>query len=206
MSDIGRGGQGQRKTGWLTHERFYWHDSGNEGNVACVQPRLSSESPETKRRFANLVAVSPLADVLVPLRPRPATDEELLRVHTPAYVARVKACGSGGGGYLDHELHMGPDGHVICALSAGGVLAAMEAVLAGTVDNAYALVRPPGHHAEADRGHGVCVYDNVSHGARTHFAAWTATHAHPAAPPGCGRRRGCARAAAQPPPRRDRGH
>lgn len=183
-----------RRTGWLTHELFYWHDSGNEGNVACVQPRLSSESPETKRRFANLVAVSPLADILVPLKPRPATDAELLKVHTPSYLERVKACGSGGGGYLDHELHMGPDGHVICALSAGGVVAALEAVLAGTCDNAvrlgvcaamslplcapsitlptapppththtqYALVRPPGHHAEADRGHGFCVYDNVA--------------------------------------------
>ena len=66
------------------------------------------------------------------------------------------------GGRLDHELHIGPRGAEIARLSLGGVLAAVDAVLDGTVDNAYCLVRPPGHHAEADGGHGFCVFSNVS--------------------------------------------
>ena len=56
----------------------------------------------------------------------------------------------------------GPGGFAIAALSCGGLLAAMEAVLSGRVQNAYALVRPPGHHAEKDQGHGFCLINNVA--------------------------------------------
>lgn len=152
-----------RKTGWLTHERFYWHDSGLESHSPFVQPLPSNEGPETKRRFANLVATTPLADALTPLKPRAVTDEEILRVHTPGYLARLKAVSAApGGGLVGHELHLGQGGFEIAALSAGGVLAATEAVLQGEVANAYALVRPPGHHADADAGHGFCALGNVA--------------------------------------------
>jgi acetoin utilization deacetylase AcuC-like enzyme len=60
------------------------------------------------------------------------------------------------------QMHIGPRGFEIAALSCGGVLAAVEAVMAGRLDNAYCLVRPPGHHAEADAGHGFCCFSNVS--------------------------------------------
>ena len=152
-----------RRTGWVTHEKYYWHDSGLEGpSCPHMQPRPSSETAESKRRLANLVAVSPLNDALTPIKPRPATDAEICLVHTPEYLARMKAVSDSGGGYVGHELHCGPGGFAIAALSCGGVLAALEAVLGGRVDNAYALVRPPGHHAERDRGHGFCMVDNVA--------------------------------------------
>ncbi len=151
-----------RRTGWITHERYYWHDSGLEGpSSPWMQPRPSSETAESKRRFANLVAASPLAAALSPVAPRPATDAEILLVHSPEYLARMKAV-SAAGGYVGHELHLGPGGFEIAALSCGGVLAATEAVLRGDIDNAYALVRPPGHHAERERGHGFCLIDNVA--------------------------------------------
>ena len=152
-----------RRTGWVTHERYYWHDSGLEGpSCPHMQPRPSSETAESKRRLANLVAASPLGDALTPIKPRLATDAEICLVHTPEYLARMKAVSGSGGGYVGHELHCGPGGFAIAALSCGGVLAAMEATLGGAVDNAYALVRPPGHHAERDRGHGFCMVDNVA--------------------------------------------
>ena len=56
-------------------------------------------------------------------------------------------------------------GYEIARLAAGGTLAAIEAVLDGSVDNAYALVRPPGHHAEKDRGRGFCMFGNCAIGA-----------------------------------------
>ena len=146
-----------RRTGWITHEKYYWHDSGLEGPTSpWMQPRPSSETAESKRRLSNLVAACPLSAALSPVSPRAATDEEILLVHTPEYLARMKAV-SAVGGYVGHELHLGPGGFAIAALSCGGVLAAMEGVLRGEVDNAYALVRPPGHHAERDKGHGFCV-------------------------------------------------
>ncbi|MFT7533346.1 MAG: acetoin utilization deacetylase AcuC-like enzyme, partial [Gammaproteobacteria bacterium] len=55
-----------------------------------------------------------------------------------------------------------PEGFEIAALSAGGVIAAVEATLSGTVQNAYALVRPPGHHAEANEAMGFCIFANAA--------------------------------------------
>ena len=127
-----------------------------------MQPKGAAESPESKRRLANLVAATGLSRALTPLEPRAATDAELLRVHTPRYVARLHAVSAAGGGWVGHELHMGAGGMEIVALAAGGVIAACEAVLAAPGANAYALVRPPGHHAEADGGHGFCVVNNVA--------------------------------------------
>ena len=153
-----------RTTGFLTHERYLWHNSGFEApSSAWVEPRLSSESPQTKRRFSSLIAVSSLAPLLIPLHPRPATHDELCAVHTPRHVAAVTAVSNNGvGGYCGHELHMAAGGVEIAALSAGGVIAAVEAVVRGEVTNAYALVRPPGHHAEPDVGMGFCVFNNVA--------------------------------------------
>ena len=64
---------------------------------AYVQPERAFENPETKRRFRNLLDVTGVLDQLVQLRARPATDEEILRVHTPAHLAHVRALGATGG-------------------------------------------------------------------------------------------------------------
>lgn len=101
------------------------------------------------------------------IAPRPASDEELLRVHTPAYLAQVQADLAAG----RHELStgdtaVGPESERIARLAAGGTLAAVEAVMAGQVANAFAVVRPPGHHASAERGMGFCLYNNVAVAAR----------------------------------------
>lgn len=149
-------------TGFLFDERFFWHDAGSEGNTSGVQPRGAAESPESKRRLLNLLNASGLSGALVTLRATRATDAMLERVHSRAWIEAVRGCGRAGGGWLAHELHIGSDGHEICELSAGGVVAAAYAVARGDVDNAYALVRPPGHHAERDTGHGFCIFNNVA--------------------------------------------
>lgn len=152
-----------RKTAYVWHERYFWHDSGLESSVLSFEPRGSQESPETKRRIHSLFNVTTLPEVLVPVKPRKATDEEILRFHTPEYLARVKEISALPiGGQVGHELHIGHGGFDIASLSLGGVLAAVEAVFAGAAENAFALVRPPGHHAERDSGHGFCLFSNVS--------------------------------------------
>jgi acetoin utilization deacetylase AcuC-like enzyme len=65
------------------------------------------------------------------------------------------------GGSAGHVANFAPGGYDIALLSAGGVLASVEAVLRNDIDNAYCLVRPPGHHAEADRGMGFCIFNNI---------------------------------------------
>jgi acetoin utilization deacetylase AcuC-like enzyme len=153
-------------TGWLWEERYAWHDAGTWNDFAStplkayVQPEEAFENPETKRRFRNLLDVSGVLDKLVPLRARPASDEEILRVHTPAHLASVRALGATGGDAGDGTA-MGRWGDEIAVLAAGGSIVAADAVLDGSVDNAYALVRPPGHHAEPETSMGFCVFSNI---------------------------------------------
>jgi acetoin utilization deacetylase AcuC-like enzyme len=156
--------QPARTTGFVWHERYMWHDTGHYGGVVppgeWVQPWLSEENPEAKRRIRNLVEVSGLLDTLVAIAPREATDAELLRVHTPAHLERIRARNTRLNADLGMSTTMGRGSFEIAALAAGGAIAAVDAVLDGRVTNAYALVRPPGHHALADRAMGFCLFAN----------------------------------------------
>ena len=94
--------------------------------------------------------------------PREATEEEILRFHTREYLEKLKELSAGIGGDAGAFTPMGRGSYEIALLSAGGVLAALEAVLDGRVNNAYALVRPPGHHALAGEGMGFCLFGNAA--------------------------------------------
>ncbi len=153
-------------TGWISHERYMWHDTGSAAGPLPagwpLEPDVHAENASTKRRFRNLVEVSGLLDRLVAIAPRAATDEELLRFHTAEYVDRIRTLSAGRGGDAGEITPFGPGSFEIAALAAGGCLTAVDAVLDGQVENAYALVRPPGHHAEPDRGRGFCIFGNVA--------------------------------------------
>ena len=125
--------------------------------------------PESALRLEHTVEVlreSGLLERLVHLPARPATAAELESVHTATHVARVREMAERGGGYLDPDTYSNERSFDAACLAAGGVLAALEAVLAGTVSNAFALVRPPGHHATASRAMGFCLFNNVAVAAR----------------------------------------
>jgi acetoin utilization deacetylase AcuC-like enzyme len=164
-----------RRTGWAWDERFLWHDAGRAAGVipagVWAEPHLHLESAEAKRRLLSLVAVSGLLEQLHPLRPRAATADELARVHDPAYVTRIAYASRRGGGDGGELTPFGPGSYDVAALAAGAVIGAVEATLAGTVDNAYALVRPPGHHARYGSGMGFCLFNNVAVAARHAQAA-----------------------------------
>jgi len=179
-----------RRTGLVYHERYLWHDPGAAASVipagGMVEPGPHAESPERIRRINALVEVSGLGEQLVRLRPRPATDAELERFHTPEYLARVRALSEAGHGDAGEYAPVGASSFEIAALAAGGCLVAVDAVVDGTVDNAYALVRPPGHHALPDKGMGGCIFGNsalaafharAAHGlARVAVVDWDAHH------------------------------
>lgn len=155
-------------TGYVWNELYGWHDTGTAaGHVfpsTTVQPYQHFESAETKVRFASLVEVSGLAKDLVRIPAIPATEEDLLRVHSSDYIARIKAesLNPKGGDAGDGESPFGHGGYDIAALAAGGAIEALRAVINGTVDNAYALIRPPGHHAIPSTGMGYCIFANAA--------------------------------------------
>ncbi len=153
-------------TGWVFDERYMWHDTGRAGAPGprgrWVQEWEHFENPETKRRFRNLVDVAGLLDYLVALKPRMATVEEIQRFHTPRYVETIRELSAGTGGDAGDTTPFSHGAYEVALLAAGGTIAAVDAVLDGRVANAYALVRPPGHHAERDIGRGFCIFGNVA--------------------------------------------
>lgn len=156
--------EGQRRTGWVFSEHYMWHDTQRHNIFwepsLTIQPGEHVENEDTKRRFANLLDVSTLADALIRIKPRPATDEELLRFHTPAHLNRLEALCNAGGGEAGDSTPVGRASFDIAKLAVGGVLRAVDAVVAGDVDNAYVLCRPPGHHTESERAMGFCLLAN----------------------------------------------
>ena len=152
-------------TGFVSHELYHWHNTQNWNLIfppgLTVQPGEHVENAETKRRIRNLLEVSGLLDFLAPIKPRPATEDEIARFHTPEYIAKIRRLSAQGGGDASELTPFGGGSYEIALLAAGGTIAAMDAVLGGQVQNAYALVRPPGHHAEREMGMGFCLFGNV---------------------------------------------
>ncbi|WP_199286776.1 class II histone deacetylase [Nocardioides houyundeii] len=160
-----------RRTGWVFHETYLWHDTGTGAGPfpagGWIEPMEHIEGPSAKRRFANLVAACGLDRELVPITPVPATPEQVEAVHTADYRASVQAqAATGRGDAGDGSSPFGRESYAIAMLAAGGVVRAVDAVLDGEVENAYALVRPPGHHASAETGWGFCLFNNVAVAAR----------------------------------------
>ena len=151
-------------TGFLWHELFAWHNTGNFALVAPygfpVQPGEHAENPETKRRLRNLLDASGLLKQLTLLEPRPATDAEILRVHSQAYLDRVRSHNGDLAWEPGPSAVMGRGSFEIAKLAAGGCIEAVDAVVRGRIKNAYALVRPPGHHATRESGVGFCIFCN----------------------------------------------
>ena len=155
-------------TAFLTDERCFWHSGGNYAFMApvggVVQPLPGGlpENPETKRRLKNLVEVTGLAADLDCRSAPPATRDDLLRVHPAAFLDDFKAISDAGGGETGLRAPIGPGSYEIAALSAGLAIEAVDGVLKGEAQNAYALSRPPGHHCLPDWQNGFCLLANIA--------------------------------------------
>ncbi len=103
-----------------------------------------------------------LLDRLAQLAPRPADDAEICAAHERQLLDRLSAIADSGGGWVDQETYITPQSVEIARLAAGGALVAVDAVLAGQADQAFALIRPPGHHATPDKAMGFCLFNNAA--------------------------------------------
>lgn len=123
--------------------------------------------PERPERLAAVgAAIAARAELLVRTPPRCADDVELLRVHDADHLARLTAATPRAPLQLDADTYFGPRSLEVARLAAGGLVDLARAVVRREVDVGLAAVRPPGHHAEASRAMGFCLFNNVAVAAR----------------------------------------
>jgi acetoin utilization deacetylase AcuC-like enzyme len=103
---------------------------------------------------------------LVQIKPRPATIPEVASVHPEQHISHIKEVAQKGGGWLDADTVVSTDSYQVALFAAGGAITAIDAVINGDAASAFALVRPPGHHATPERAMGFCLFNNAAIAAR----------------------------------------
>jgi len=157
------------RTAFFSEELCFWHSGGLHALTlpvgGWVQPPAAAgyaESPESKRRLKNLLEISGLRPHLHWRGAEQACEEAIRRIHPAHYLDAFKALSDAGGGAFSDSAVVGPGSYEIAKLSAGLTLTAVDSVLRGEFDNAYALARPPGHHCLPDQAMGFCFLANIA--------------------------------------------
>ena len=161
----------EKTTAFICDESYFLHNAGDgalfEPAGGYIRGNGSVESPESKRRVRDLLERSGLISQLALVQPIPATEAQLEYFHTRRHIDAVRQMSEIGGIDCGDSAIVGRGSYEIAKLSAGGAIQAVKAVVQHeTVNTAYALTRPPGHHAEADRGMGFCIFNNIVLAAR----------------------------------------
>ena len=121
--------------------------------------------PERPERVTAIIEAIKASDLgLKPQVAQPAPEEMIHRVHDPSYVMTLDRAAASGGGYLDPDTYITPVSMLAARTAAGALVEGVQQVVDGRVHHAFAVVRPPGHHAEHARAMGFCLINNVGIG------------------------------------------
>jgi acetoin utilization deacetylase AcuC-like enzyme len=126
---------------------------------AHVPPGHHPERPERLRAARQALAASGVT--VRPVGLRPATDDELARVHDPRFVESLDKLRHRRG-YLDPDTYVSPDSVDVARLAAGSLVAMVDTMLDGPEPKGVALLRPPGHHARPAQAMGFCLLNNIA--------------------------------------------
>jgi acetoin utilization deacetylase AcuC-like enzyme len=141
-----------KKVGFLYDDIFLKHE----------MPPGHPESPQRLTHILTTLKNSEIWDNLIHIKPRRADEGDILSVHTKKYFDEIK----GFTGLFDGDTYVSPHSFEAAMYAAGAVIEAIDRCKSGELDRAFCAVRPPGHHAEADRAMGFCIFNNVAVGAR----------------------------------------
>jgi len=143
------------KTGFIFHPQYLRHDTKshpeNSGRLKAIQEKIKLSKIYPHLHFPD---------------PRRAIDDELNQNHNLDHINHVRNSCQNGEQNLDGDTVICLDSWDAAVLSAGAGLTAIDKIISGQLDNAFAAVRPPGHHAEKDRSMGFCLFNNVAIAAR----------------------------------------
>ncbi|MFA5054872.1 MAG: histone deacetylase [Dehalococcoidia bacterium] len=145
--------------GLVYHPIYLEHDTGmhceTASRLVSIMSHLNNEGT---------------MDKLVPLNAQAASIDQVARVHSPSYISDIESFVKRGGGYLDGDTVASPSSYEAALYAAGGLIAAVDAVMSGDVTYSFALVRPPGHHAVRSAAMGFCIFNNIAIAARDAIA------------------------------------
>ncbi len=159
-------------TGFVFDEHSLGHDTGVRTAVTMrdgsfeVAPEPHPSSLYIIQRIKQFLDGSGLTTRMHPIAARAATEDEIAVYHTREYIAGIRAHAAGGPakgpwGEVDDETVLSRGSFEAALYAAGGSMNAVSAVMKGEVRNAYALLRPPGHHATRNRAMGFCIFNNT---------------------------------------------
>jgi Deacetylases, including yeast histone deacetylase and acetoin utilization protein len=143
------------KTGIVKDYRYLRHETGP----------YHPESPERLEALYKMLEGPDMKGKFTEIEPRHATHDEIGMIHQPSYIEMVAKTAGLAHTSLDPDTQTSAESYDAARLAIGGFCNAIDSVARGEINNAFAFVRPPGHHAEADRAAGFCLFNNIAVGA-----------------------------------------
>jgi acetoin utilization deacetylase AcuC-like enzyme len=143
-------------TGFFYHDEFLQHDTGpfhpeNAGRLKAILDGLHQKG---------------LWEKLMHMTPTAATEEQILLCHPKSHLDFIRECASRGSVQLDPDTQVSAHSFDAAMLAVGAAVQAVDGILENRFTNAFAAVRPPGHHATSNQAMGFCLFNNVAIAAR----------------------------------------